>query len=61
MAGLGFAADIRPLFRESDVEAMKPFGIDLSSYPDVKQRALDIYDRVSERPCPATDRGRKKK
>ena len=48
-----FAADIRPLFRESDIKAMKPNGIDLSSYEDVKKRAQDIYARLSakEMPC----------
>ncbi len=48
-----FAADIRPLFRDSDIKAMKPNGIDLSSYEDVKNRAQDIYVRLSakEMPC----------
>ncbi len=54
-----FATDIRPLFRERDIEAMKPHGIDLSSYEDVKNRARDIYARLSakEMPCdgPWTD------
>ena len=37
---LSFAADIRPLFRDDpDVEVMKPFGLDLSSYADVKAQA----------------------
>ncbi len=40
---LSFAIDIRPLFRESpDVEAMKSFGLDLSSYADVKEQAEAI-------------------
>ena len=53
VATLSFAADIRPLFREKDVSAMKPAGIDLSSYEDVKKRAADIYSRLSagEMPC----------
>ena len=38
MSTLSFAADIRPLFRSYDVESMKPTGIDLSSYEDVKKR-----------------------
>jgi hypothetical protein len=48
-----FAADIRPLFRDSDIKAMKPNGIDLSSYEDVKKHAQDIYARLSakEMPC----------
>jgi hypothetical protein len=50
---LSFAADIRPLFRDMDVKAMKPNGIDLSSYEDVKKRIPDIYARLSakEMPC----------
>jgi hypothetical protein len=53
MSTLSFAADIRPLFRDKDVEAMKPGGIDLSSYEDVSKRARDIYSRLSgkEMPC----------
>ena len=48
-----FAADIRPLFRDSDIKAMKPNGIDLSSYEEVKKHAQDIYARLSakEMPC----------
>ncbi len=52
MAGPGFAADIRLLFRDRDVEAMKPNGIDLSSYPEVKKRASDIYAALSEKAMP---------
>ncbi len=52
MAGPGFAVDIRPLFRDSDIEAMKPNGIDLSSYSNVKERALDIYAAISEKAMP---------
>jgi succinate dehydrogenase/fumarate reductase cytochrome b subunit len=53
MGALSFATDIRPLFRDKDVRAMKPNGIDLSSYEDVKKRAQDIYARLSakEMPC----------
>jgi succinate dehydrogenase/fumarate reductase cytochrome b subunit len=53
MGSLSFVSDIRPLFRDSDVAAMKPMGIDLSSYEDVKRRAKDIYARLSakEMPC----------
>ncbi len=56
MAKLSFAADIRPLFRPYDVESMKPNGIDLSSYEDVKKHAQDIYARLSakEMPCDAS-------
>jgi hypothetical protein len=40
---LSFATDIRPLFRDKDIEAMRPRGLDLSSYQDVKQNAQEIY------------------
>ena len=50
---LSFAADIRPLFRSYDINSMEPFGIDLSSYGDVKKHAQSIYARLSakEMPC----------
>ncbi len=53
MANLGFAADVRKLFRDSDVETMKRYGIDLSSYDNVKARARDIYSRLvdGDMPC----------
>ena len=52
MRALSFAADIRPLFRSYDVESMKPNGIDLSSYADVKKHAQDIYARLSAKDMP---------
>ena len=53
MGALSFAVDIRPLFRDKDVSAMKGAGLDLSSYEDVKKRARDIYARLGakEMPC----------
>ena len=53
MANLSFAKDIRPLFRSYDVESMKPEGVDLSSYQEVKSRAGEIYSRLQakEMPC----------
>jgi succinate dehydrogenase/fumarate reductase cytochrome b subunit len=50
---LSFAADIRPLFRDKDITAMKPHGIDLSSHEDVKRSAQGIYARLraEEMPC----------
>jgi len=53
MGELSFNTDIRPLFRPYDIESMKPYGIDLSSYEGVKKHAQDIYDRLSteEMPC----------
>jgi hypothetical protein len=46
-----FERDIRPLFREDDVDAMD-FAFDLSSYDDVRMNAEDIYDRVEEGTMP---------
>ena len=41
---LSFEADIRPLFRDSpDVDSMKDYGLDLSSYEDVRAQAGVIY------------------
>jgi len=52
-AALSFAGDIRPLFRDKDINAMKPMGIDLFSYEDVKKHVQNIYARLSagEMPC----------
>ncbi len=50
-----FAADIRPLFRDKDIKAMKPMGIDLSSYEDVKKRAQEIYARLSAKGMPCDE------
>ena len=42
---LSFGADIRPLFRDApDIEAMKRYGLDLSSYEQVKEKAQDLCD-----------------
>jgi hypothetical protein len=48
-----FSADIRPLFRKYDIDSMKPNGIDLSSYEEVKKHGQDIYARLAaqEMPC----------
>ncbi len=53
---LSFAADIRPLFRDSpDVEAMKSFGLDLSSYADVKAHSQAIYSRLEDGSMPCDE------
>ena len=52
MTTLSFAADIRPLFRPFDVESMKPAGLDLSSYDEVKKHAQAIYARLSAKQMP---------
>ena len=53
---LSFATDIRPLFRDSpDVDAMKSFGLDLSSYEDVKTQSEAIYARLEDGSMPCDD------
>ena len=53
---LSFATDIRPLFRDSpDVDSMKNFGLDLSSYEDVKAHAEAIYSRLEDGSMPCDD------
>jgi hypothetical protein len=51
---LSFAIDIHPLFRDTpDIAAMKRFGLDLSSYEQVKERAEEIYGTLAagNMPC----------
>jgi len=50
----GFAAEIRPLFTDEDINHMS-VAFDLSSYDDVKDHAEEILDRVS-RPGDGTGR-----
>ncbi|HKD85730.1 MAG TPA: hypothetical protein VKB58_13350 [Terriglobales bacterium] len=52
---LSFAADIRPLFRDFDIESMKGFGLDLSSHDDVKMQAQAIYSRLEDGTMPCDD------
>jgi hypothetical protein len=53
---LSFGKDIRPLFRdELDVEAMKPFGLDLSSYDDVRSQADNILARIEDGSMPCDE------
>jgi hypothetical protein len=51
-----FARDIRPLFRDKDVEEMR-FAFDLSNYDDVKSNAVGIHARLADGSMPATMRG----
>jgi len=53
-ADVGFADDVRPLFRESDREAME-FAFDLWSHEDVSENAGDILERLQDgsMPCDA--------
>ena len=46
-----FATDIRPLFRDKDVQNMKST-FDLSSYDDVKQHADGILETVENGSMP---------
>jgi len=53
---LSFAKDIRPLFRDDpDVEAMKPFGMDLSLYDDVRTQAENILARLEDGSMPCDE------
>jgi hypothetical protein len=48
---VSFERDIRPLFRDEDIEAME-FAFDLASYDDVRENAEEIYDRLADRSMP---------
>ncbi|MGB2890842.1 MAG: hypothetical protein WBC04_24385 [Candidatus Acidiferrales bacterium] len=50
---LSFAKDIRPLFRDTpDVASMKKYGLDLSSFSDVKAQAQSIHTTLLEGTMP---------
>jgi hypothetical protein len=51
MADLSFERDIRPLFREMDVESMSGH-FDLSSYEDVSENAEAIHERLADGSMP---------
>lgn len=56
MPNPSFAQDIRPLFRDNDVESMQLFGdFDLSQVTDVRAHASKIYERLAAKdmPCDA--------
>ncbi len=48
---VSFERDIRPLFRQEDVEAML-FAFDLRSYEDAREYAEEIYERVADGSMP---------
>jgi hypothetical protein len=52
--GPTFARDIRPLFRDTDVETMS-FAFDLASYGDVREHEEAIYERVGEGSMPCDE------
>jgi hypothetical protein len=47
-----FVKDIRPMFREVDIDHMKHHQLDLSSYDEVSLRAHDILSQVSNGTMP---------
>ena len=49
---LAYARDIRPMFRSTDVDAMKPHGLDLSSYTEVSASADEILSRLEDGSMP---------
>ena len=49
---LGYAKDIKSLFRSSDVDAMKRQGLDLGAYKDIRARADDILSRLQDGSMP---------
>jgi hypothetical protein len=46
-----FARDIRPLFRDDDVEAMR-YVFDLSDHEDARANAEGIYERLADGTMP---------
>ena len=51
---MGFAADIKPLFREDDRAAMD-FAFDLWAYEDVKANAALILERIEDGTMPCDE------
>jgi hypothetical protein len=51
---LSFAKDIRPLFRDEDIDCMKPMGIDLDdpAWMCVPANAKSVYGAVSDGSMP---------
>jgi hypothetical protein len=46
-----FERDIKPLFRDDDVDSME-FAFDLRSYDDVRANAENIHERLAEGSMP---------
>jgi hypothetical protein len=46
-----FERDIKPLFRDEDVESMD-FAFDLRSYDDVRANAAEIHERLADGSMP---------
>jgi hypothetical protein len=51
---VSFEADIRPLFRPDDADAMS-WAFDLTSYEDVKENAEAIFERIADRSMPCDE------
>ena len=51
---VSFEADIRPLFRDDDRDAMS-WAFDLGSYDDVRANAEGIYERVADGSMPCDE------
>ena len=49
-----FARDIRPLFRDTDIEEMA-FAFDLGEYEDVKANAEGIHERLADGSMPCDE------
>jgi hypothetical protein len=51
---LSFATDIRPLFREDDIECMKPMGVELDNpaWMRVPANAQSVYGAVADGSMP---------
>ena len=56
---LSFAADIRPMFTDLDVDHMQPLGIDLSDRAGVEASADAIYAVVSNGSMPPPGTGQR--
>jgi hypothetical protein len=53
---LSYAKDIKSMFRNIDVESMKPRGLDLWAYKDVQTWADDILTRLEDGSMPCDGR-----
>lgn len=51
---LSFAADIRPLFRDADVDCMQGIGVDLAdpAWMRVPANAKSVYERIADGSMP---------
>jgi ferredoxin-NADP reductase len=50
--GLSFKADILPMFRKFEIDSMKPVGIDLASYDQVRKSAQKIHGVLAAHKMP---------